>query len=210
MELKIEDYQSFSNEFLQEYLSDGFGVMSKREIDILIMNLLMKYGDLAKKSNHELSLLLRVPESTIKRLRYDARLRYKPDDAYIQREFLNVLSKANFELERNEESKIENVKFIFVMEDNYLRYDIQGRLKDKGMFADTSFNSEIIKIGYLSLVAVISEICGEEVGSDFKKKFKSLNKRAELDGIPKMLKDFALDTLKSIGTAVVVSAIKPG
>ena len=80
MDIKsIKDTKGFVKDFLGEYLSDGLGAKNKREIDILVMNLLMKYGDLAAKSNQELSILLQATESKVKSLRYEARLKYPPD-----------------------------------------------------------------------------------------------------------------------------------
>ena len=38
----IKKPKEFVKEFLDEYLSDGMGAKTKREIDILIMNLLIK------------------------------------------------------------------------------------------------------------------------------------------------------------------------
>ena len=80
MDIKsIKDTKGFVGDFLEEYLSDGLGAKTKGEIDILVVNLLMKYGDLSPKSNQELSILLQATESKIKRLRYEARLKYLRD-----------------------------------------------------------------------------------------------------------------------------------
>lgn len=210
MEPRIEDYQSFSTEFLQEYLSNGFGVMSKHEIDILVMNLLMKYGNLGENSNHDLSLLFRIPESTIKRLRYEARLRYQPDANYLRNAFIRVLDKAEFELDRINTGNVENAKLVFAMEDNYLRYEIQGRLKAKGMYADSSFNSEIVKIGFKPMILVISELCGEEAAQDFEVRFKSLKQDAKQEDLRKTLLSFIQDLTKSVITATITGAMRPG
>jgi len=206
--IKIENHQLFSEEFLQKYLSDGMGVMSKREIDILVMNLLMKYGDLSTRSNYDLSILLRIPEATIKRLRYEARLRYPPDEEYIRREFLIVLTNAKLELDRNNEKSVENMKLVFIMEDNFLRYAIQGRLKERGMFADTSFNTEIVKISCSSLVAVLEELYDEKTALDFLERCKSLLKSDKKEENRKILLDFALDTAKSVLSAMAFGLLK--
>lgn len=206
--IQITDYQGFTEEFLNKFLLDGMGVMSKREIDILIMNLLMKYGDLSAKSNYDLSIMLRIPETSVKRLRYEAKLRYTPEDEYIRREFLKVLVNAKIEMDRNDESEIENMKIVFIMEDNYVRDAIQGRLKAKGMFADSSFNSEIIKISCGSLCAVISEFYGEESAQDFMKRCKALKKSSDKSEHRKQLVDFALDTAKTFLTGTAIGVFK--
>ena len=207
--IRIEDYEGFTQEFLNVYLANGMGSTTKRAIDILVMNLLMKYADLSRESNHNLSILLQLSESSVKRLRYEARLKYPPDNEYIQREFLFVLANAQFEAENRDEIDIENVQIIFVMEDNYLRYAIQGRLKEKGMFADTSFNSEIIKIKCGSLVNVIEEFYDKKTAEEFLEGFRALSSD-EFDSskTEEVLFDFILGTAKAFLTSAVVAELK--
>lgn len=209
--IKINNFKAFTEEFLKVYLANGLGSAPKREIDILVTNLLMKYGDLTKESNHNLSILLQVSESTIKRLRYEAKLKYPPDDEYIKREFLFILANSQFEAENIEETDVENLKLIFIMEDNYLRYAIQGRLKEKGMFADTSFNSEIIKISCGSLVNVIEEFYGKETADEFLGVFESLihsNDDVNNSQLKEYLHSFVIDTAISVLTGVAVAVLK--
>ena len=209
--IKINNFKAFTEEFLKVYLANGLGSAPKREIDILVTNLLMKYGDLTKESNHNLSILLQVSESTIKRLRYKAKLKYPPDDEYIKREFLFILANSQFEAENIEETDVENLKLIFIMEDNYLRYAIQGRLKEKGMFADTSFNSEIIKISCGSLVNVIEEFYGKETADEFLGVFESLihsNDDVNNSQLKEYLHSFVIDTAISVLTGVAVAVLK--
>ena len=75
----IEKPQDFVHEFLDDYLADGFGAKTKREIDILVMHLLLTYAGLGEKSNQDLSILLQALVTRIKFLRYEARLKYPPD-----------------------------------------------------------------------------------------------------------------------------------
>jgi hypothetical protein len=207
--INIINYQGFTEDFLDIYLSNGLGSAPKREIDILVMNLLMKYADLSRESNHYLSILLQLPESRVKRLRYEARLKYPPDTEYIQREFLFVLANAQFEGLNRDEIDIENVQIIFVMEDNYLRYAIQGRLKEKGMFADTSFNSEIIKIKCGSLVNVIEEFYDKKTAEEFLEGFRALTSdEFDRSRIEEVLFDFILGTAKSFLTTLAIAGLK--
>jgi hypothetical protein len=162
----IKKTKEFVKEFLSEYLADGIGAKTKREIDILIMNLLMKYAGYADKSNQELSILLQAPEAKIKSLRYEARLKYPPAPDYVTIEFLYILTKSQFDFQKG--------KIIFAIEDDFLRHAIQGQLKAKGMFADTSFNTEIVKIDKNSLEAVIGELYGKEIADDFRSGFNEM------------------------------------
>jgi hypothetical protein len=197
--LPVKDTKSFVNDFLQEYLSDGIGAKNKREIDILIMNLLMNYADLSGKSNQELSILLQAPESKVKSLRYEARLKYPPDADYIKREFLYILYRAQFDIAKG--------KVVFVMEDDYLRHAIQGQLKSKGMFADTSFNTEIIRIDKGSLESVVGELYGKEIAEAFHDGFSEMEDQAEGVDPGTSFKDgvieFVLDTAKALAIELI-------
>ena len=201
--LPVKDTKSFVTEFLQEYLSDGIGAKTKREIDILVMNLLMNYAGLSGKSNQELSILLQAPEAKIKSLRYEARLKYPPDADYIKREFLYILYHAQFDITKG--------KIVFVMEDNFLRHAIQGQLKSKGMFADTSFNTEIIRIDKDSLESVIGELYGKEIAEAFHDGFSEMEDQAEGVDLGASFRDgvikFVADTAQALAIVLIKSRL---
>jgi hypothetical protein len=200
----IKKTKEFVKDFLDEYLSDGIGAKTKREIDILIMNLLMNYGGLGDKSNQELSILLQAPVSKIKSLRYEARLKYPPDPDYVKREFLYILTKSQVDFEKG--------KIIFAIEDEFLRHAIQGQLKAKGMFADSSFNTELVKIDESALESVISEFYGKEIADNFRIGFDEM--RSQLEGNESVASElsngiiqFAVTTIKALGYEYIKSRI---
>lgn len=201
----VKKSKDFVREFLNEYLSGGIGAKSKREIDILIMNLLMKYAGLADVSNQELSILLQAPEAKIRGLRYEARLKYPPDTDYVKREFLYTLTKSQFDFEKG--------KIVFAFEDAFLRHAIQGRLKARGMFADSSFNTELVKINRNSLEAVIEELYGKELANDFRIGFDEMESQLEggevnvAAAFSSMIIKFAVETAKALGLEFIKSRI---
>ncbi|MFH2104150.1 MAG: hypothetical protein ABIJ39_12430 [Chloroflexota bacterium] len=201
MDLKsIKDTKGFVNDFLLVYLSDGIGAKTKREIDILVMTLLMNYADLAVKSNQELSILLQAPESKIKSLRYEARLKYPPDDDYVKREFLYILLRSQFDFARG--------KIVFAIEDEFLRHAIQGQLKAKGMFADSSFNTEIVRIDRNSLESVIGELYGEETATTFRDGFSEMEDQAEGVDVGASFKEAVLKFVVDTGKSLALDLIK--
>lgn len=191
VEIKNEYAVLFVEEFLREYMIDGFGALPKKEIDILVMNLLLNYGELAGKSNQELSIFLRMTESRVKRLRYETRLKYPPEPDYVKQEFFYILSKAKY--------AIETGKIIFAIEDDYIRHAIQGQLKAKGMFADTSFNTELIKIDAQFLEAVLGELYNEDIAKDFHNGFEAMESQMSEEGFDIMgvFSNFMLDFVKA-------------
>lgn len=72
---------SSESEFLDNYLKFGLGSMPKSDIYALVMSLLDKHGfngsaPLAKLSNQTVSEQLKTPLSKIKKLRYEAALKF--------------------------------------------------------------------------------------------------------------------------------------
>ena len=82
----IESIKDFIKEV---YLERGFGTMNKNDFEVFIFNEIVKdpQGILEfskkdkddkplKPSNYDLSILLKIPESKVKRLAYEADLKY--------------------------------------------------------------------------------------------------------------------------------------
>jgi len=139
MKIQDENKQKFAEDFIERYSNRGFGSMNKNEFEVLIFDLLRRYGDLQNKSNYNMSLILRIPENKVKRLAYEADLRYPNGNAdHVKEEFFRLIAKANF--------RSENKKIYFVVENQYVRSAINAKLKELGHFSDTSFNSEIVSV----------------------------------------------------------------
>ena len=60
---------------IEAYLQRGFGSMNKNDFEVWIFNELLK-TKLAGLSNYAISVELKLPEQKVKRLKYEATLRY--------------------------------------------------------------------------------------------------------------------------------------
>lgn len=136
------------NSFIQAYLDRGFGSMTKNDFEVMIFAELLQTS-LLKKSNYEISIDLRIPESKVKRLRYEASLKY------------NILSEDDYRLmfkEIAQNAIIKDEKIILSIEDISLRKFINFKLKKNGKFSDTSFNSEIVVIRSKDFAELLKEL----------------------------------------------------
>ena len=127
---------------IDQYLSRGFGSMNKNDFEVWIFNQLLQ-GRLKGKSNYEISRELNLPESKVKRLRYEADLKYASDQDIENRlyEILNqALSKAYLKVIG------KDVQIQFIIEDLSVRKFLDYKLKKNGFFSDSSFNSEIVSV----------------------------------------------------------------
>jgi len=75
---QLSDPVSFSENLLREFLVNGWGSLSKRDLDLLLFILLEKDGALSRSaSNYEVARELRLTESRVALLRKDAYARWR-------------------------------------------------------------------------------------------------------------------------------------
>src|SRR5690606_31107848 len=72
-----EEQQGFADEFLRHWLAGGFGSMTKRETELLVVHLLRQRGEYRGLSAYELAVRLRIPERPIRTLRLESALKYE-------------------------------------------------------------------------------------------------------------------------------------
>jgi hypothetical protein len=177
---------SFANEFLKHYLKGGMGAMSKSDVDALVMHLLDLYSGehgypLGSFSNQVASERLRTPLSKIKRLRYEAGLKYgdRPEEE-ARRRFVLHLANAGLEFDKTEKSV---TKIVFVVEDILTKNWIQGKIKEHSGVFDNSFNTEIIKIEPNLFFRLLRTLLANEEIDAFELKYKALLKKSKKDEI---------------------------
>lgn len=129
-------------EIIQSYLERGFGSMNKNDFEVWIFNEWRKLQDKKDKnlSDYAISKELKISETKVKRLRYEADLKYSSDndEKKLQEQF--------FELLKNAKYKKENSKLQFVIKDKLLRGYISDCLEKDGRFMDSSFNANMVSI----------------------------------------------------------------
>lgn len=141
--------EEFAQEFVEQYAKRGFGSMNKNDFEVLVFNLLRKYGDLKDKTNFEMSLDLQIPETKVRRLAYESDLKYGHiTETDIKSVFFSIVASSKL---RGDLNKIE-----FVIENKFIRTSIGAQLKQLGHYADSSFNSEIIRIHIESFVDLLA------------------------------------------------------
>lgn len=124
---------------ISKYLERGFGSMNKNDFEVWIFHYLLQ-NELNGKSNFDISVELRIPEQKVKRLKYEAGLKYgSPQDKQTYASnFATLLTKAQL---KRDGSRVQ-----FVVEDLQLRKYLDALLKKEGRFSNTSFNTEIVSI----------------------------------------------------------------
>ena len=170
--MKILDTTGFANDFEKYYLNRGFGTMNKNDFEVLFFYLMQTYGDLGEKSNFALAKELEISEARVKRLAYEADLKYKKEsDNELRGRFLSLLEKAKLQKDKT--------GIRFVVEDKYLRSSIYEDLKSDGYFLDYSFNSEIVTIQKDALIKLLDKYYSDDQKEEISKEYKRVKKIAE-------------------------------
>lgn len=165
------------SKLIDSYLEHGFGSMNKNDFEVFIFSYLVKEHAVYKdKSNFELSILLRIPESKVKRLRYESDLKYSSkdnDNNGLKNRLNKVLSKAKLKFKDKQQIQ-------FIIEDVYLRSYLDDCLKKNGYFSDTSFNREIVVINLDTLSYLMENILDKEVSDIVEIAIKKMGNKLNL------------------------------
>lgn len=156
----VENEKEFLDLFLEEYLKVGFGRMNKTDFEYLLMYLFMKSKRFKELSNFDASLLLKISESRIRRLKYEAELKYgNHEEAYN-----NLLSQL---IECRAEYSKDSIRFS--IEDKFTQALLVSELKKTvNSFADYSFNPEIVTISKDAFADFLEKKYSIEVAEDFR------------------------------------------
>lgn len=195
---------TFESEFLDSYLKFGLGSMPKSDIDALVMSLLDKHGyggsgPLAPLSNQTVSERLRTPVSKVKKLRYEAALKFggRVEDQ-AQARLLAALANATLEA--------DGKKICLIIEDALAKNWLQGQLKIHQQIFDHPFNTEIVRVSPEGLFAVLESLFDPRQTAAFKAEYEKVQKKADHAARVKMFKDaalkFAQGVAKSMGAGV--------
>ena len=143
----------FETEFLDSYLKLGLASMPKTDIDALVMFLLDKHGlrssgPLARLSNQAASELLKTPVAKIKKLRYEAALKFggRAEDQAMGK-LLAALANATIEMQGD--------KICLIVEDTLAKNWLQGQLKAHQQIFDHPFSAEIVRVSADGLFRVL-------------------------------------------------------
>ncbi len=139
-------------EFIKDYLSHGFGTMTKNDFEVYIFHwLINNHEDYKDKSDYEVSVNLRIPISKVKRLRYEANLKYPSlNDETAKKRITDLLKKCKY---RN----MNDGGISFVINDKLLREYLQNYLNQRGRFFDSSFNSNIVSIATADFIFILEK-----------------------------------------------------
>jgi hypothetical protein len=197
---------NFEKEFLDAYLTLGLGSMPKTDIDALVMSLLDRHGlngsgPLAKLGNQTVSERLKTPVSKVKKLRYEAALKFggRVEDQATGR-LLAALANATLEP--------EGKKICLIIEDALAKNWLQGQLKIHQHIFDHPFNTEIVRVSADGLFQVLESMFDHKQIAAFKAGYERAKKETDMEERRRIFKSvavrFAEGAAKAAGGTVLM------
>lgn len=199
---------TFATEFLDSYLKLGLGSMPKSDIDALVMALLDRHGyggsgPLSNLSNQVVSERLRTPVSKVKKLRYEAALKFGADRVEDQARGRLLAALANASIEPQQD------KICLIIEDSLAKHWLQGQLKLHQQIYDHPFNAEIVRISSEGMFQVLETLFKDADIASFKAGYEKAKKLADGVERSKFFKGiavkFAQGAAKMAGGGVVAA-----
>lgn len=178
------DPVAFAEEFLSHIFRSSFGSLPKKELDLLVLNLLTKHTNLAQMSNQEMSLFLQAPANRLVNQLYEMRLRYlaaNPDD-YIREQFFAALKHSKLEI-----GKTDGL-VTFAIEDRFARTGLHARLKTLGHAGDGSFNPDLIKLPPAAFADLLASWFDEKTAENF---VDQVRQEDQKQGVKKASEDYS-------------------
>lgn len=141
----------FSEYFMSRYLRSNFGVLTKREIELILIQAFKEMKFLDGLSNYEQSALLGINERRLRGLLLDASIKYGENTT---RNSISYIIKSLI-IKGSNKFELENGYIIFSLEDPIYRRDFDNELHKLGYFSDSSFRADIVKVKDVSFVAFL-------------------------------------------------------
>lgn len=173
------------NEFLGKCI-ERFGSMNKNDYEVALFHLLMK-NEFYQESDFTISTKLQIPESKVKRLRYEMNLVYEVSETDLDGMLAEKLKNGDF--------KFSGERIQFCINDKILRLYLNNKLLNDNRFADSSFNSNIVSVTPDDLAHLIESI-------KFNEKDKKNLINIIKDKLKKSLKEFSPSVCERIAKVV--------
>lgn len=152
------DLEAFAKDFLDAYLENGFLAMPKKEIDLTILELLIKHHETWNLADpptaFQLAQQLRAKRQRVRSMLDEISFRNAGDDEWAKKRLRDLLVKSERDVEGNK-VKIE-------IEDGYIREYAKSLVRKHFGIVDTSFNQAIVTVSGQKFMLLVAEVMPED------------------------------------------------
>lgn len=145
---RIADPSKLAKDFLEKSLERGLGAPTKKESEILLLHLFLRHTGAWERPLHELSLVLKIPESRLSNIIYEMRLKYaNENDVFLGDYLLAMFARAKFPvLPGPVISGKETQRVEISVEDKFVRQRILADLRSMGVPADSGQEKDLLRV----------------------------------------------------------------
>lgn len=148
--------------FIDRYIERGFGSMNKNDFEVEIFHYLLQTNYFESTKDYEISRQLRIPQSKVKRLKYESELKYpeKNQDEKVR----EILDNAHIFFDKE--------CLVLSIEDELIRKHLDCEIKKHNSYSDLSFNTELLRLSFEDYIYLVGKFEGENKVEEMKKKLE--------------------------------------
>jgi len=147
--------RAFGESVLETLRAAPFGALPKAELELALFRAMIESDILDPSApTFDLARRLEITPTRVRGLVYRYRLMTQGDEDDTLDDVVRALVKTRFELTGD--------TITFGVEDPYLRDSLAAALKQRGIFADSSFNPETVRLSLTAFVQFVDSRLGDE------------------------------------------------
>ncbi|MDO3377831.1 hypothetical protein [Geoalkalibacter halelectricus] len=153
--MQLKQPEPFARQFIQHFLQNGFGSLPKREIEVLVMHLLLEdgcLGESAQIDHHQLSMLLKLPETRVRSLVYEVELKYGQQPDAVDG-IIGLIDKGRYE--------IVGTKVRFAVHSPLLKQFLEYEIRQLDGVSDGSFGKHIVTLELSTFQKLLEHLYGD-------------------------------------------------
>lgn len=162
---------AFADDFLAKYTAVGFGALSKREVDLLLLKLLQDHlPGFREKTDFDAARELRTTKRRIRGLRDEISYREAADEETLKARLRNELAQAEILSDHADTVMVQ-------LDDAVLRGYAERIVRSEFGIVDTSFNSAILKLSGEKFLLLAFSVLSDEERKEATRKIDELSGR---------------------------------
>ena len=203
IDLKKVNCDALGRAFLETYLEDGFASLPKKEIDLLVLRLLLEHTDgwsrKSPPSAFAMAQALRTKSGRLRTALDELAFRDPPSDEEIREKLRNILKQGELDIENN--------KVHIRIEDSFLRECARDIVHRDYGITDQSFSRAIIVLSGPKFLVLVASV----MTADERDKFEQeLLIKTGVKSKTGLLEDFLKEFVKSAGKEAGKKVIQCG
>lgn len=205
------DKTKFAEEFLKAYLQDGFTAMTKREIDLLILRLLVDHKDGWSWENppnaFEMAKALKAKRTRLRSMMDELSFRNQTDDEGAKAKLRRII------LDRvgpDSDATFDGGTVRLQIEDGYLREFAKSLVQEDLGIVDTSFDRSIMALSASKFLGLVGALVSEDIRSHMEAELAKHQDQLPKNDKQGIWRIFLESFVKSAGAEIGKKGVKLG